>query len=99
MGGRRSKGKKSLARRLKEYKDAKQRRSVSGPFICPRCGKKTLTIKKGSKRPDGTIKITARCPACGVNGSVFMKYSPIFKAVDYYNFYVDLVSRGEKVAL
>jgi len=97
MGGRRAwpPPRERYIQHMKEYKQRQSTKSINGPFLCPKCGKLSLIIKKG-KVENGRIEVQAIC-SCGVNGKVLLKYSPVFTNVDYYNQYIDLISKGLKL--
>ncbi|MHA1409500.1 MAG: hypothetical protein ACTSQY_04140 [Candidatus Odinarchaeia archaeon] len=72
--------------RVDEYIVAEHRQKgqklLSGPYLCPICGKESLRIliKQDSK------EVRARCK-CGFNKNVI--FIPKHKAIDYYNDIID----------
>jgi transcription elongation factor Elf1 len=92
MGRKGGKRRTTFSQKMRNYKHSKAMKQINGPFLCPKCGKLSLVIKKG-KITNGKIEVQAIC-GCGVNGKVLLKYSPVFTNVDYYNQYIDLISKG-----
>lgn len=73
-----------VPRWLYKGRGTKRKAILEGPYECPRCGKKTLTIKVD--RENKTVE--SKC-SCGL--STDLEFRPMFQPVDYYGKLIDQI--------